>query len=80
MQLVIKIINIKVMKTINVWKAFRMKTMKDYHDLFLKVNALLLACMSETFRKESINYFELDPAHYLSTPGYNWKAMLIFVK
>ena len=34
--------------------------------------------MFETFRKESINFFELDPAPYLSTPGYSWDVMLSF--
>ena len=28
--------------------------------------------------KESINSFELDPAHYLSTPGYSWNTVLRF--
>ena len=46
-----------------------MNIMKDYHDLYLKVYVLLLACVFKTFRKESINFFELHPAHYLSTPG-----------
>ena len=32
----------------------------------------------ETFRKESINSFELDHAHYLSTHGYSWDTMLRF--
>ena len=32
----------------------------------------------ETFRNESINSFELDPAHCSSTPGYRWDAMLRF--
>ena len=30
----------------------------------------------ETCRKESINYFELDPAHYLSSPGCSLDAIL----
>ena len=34
--------------------------------------------MFETFRKETIKPIELDPAHYLSTPGYSWKRMLRF--
>ena len=54
---------------LNVWKTFKMNIMKDYHDLYLKVYVLLLACVFKTFRKKSINFFELDPAHYLSTPG-----------
>ena len=37
-----------------------------------------MACMFETFMKESINSFELDPAHYLSTHCYIWDGMLRF--
>ena len=55
-----------------------MNTIKDYHDLYLKVDVLLLACGFETFRKESMNSFELDFAHYLSTLGYSWDAILSF--
>ena len=53
---------------VKVWKTFQMNTMKDYVDLYQKVDALLLACVFKTFRKESLNSYELDLAHYLSTP------------
>ena len=46
--------------------------------MYLKVDLLLLVCVFETFRKESIKPFELDPAHYLSTFGDSWNAMLRF--
>ena len=62
----------------NIWKAFKMNTMKDFYDLFLKVDVLLLVHVFETFRKVFINSFELDLADYLSTPGYSWDAMLRF--
>ena len=42
-----------------------------YHDLYLKVNVLLLASVFETVRKESVNPFEFDP-HYFSFPDYSW--------
>ena len=48
-----------------------MNTMNDSHDVHLKIDVLLLACLFETFRKEPINSFKLDPAHFLSTPGYS---------
>ena len=32
--------------------------------------------MFETFRKEFVNSFELDPVQYLSLPGYSWDATL----
>ena len=41
----------------DIWKAFKMNTMKNYHYLDLKVGILFLACVFETFRKESINSF-----------------------
>ena len=36
---------------LNVWKKFEMKTMKDYHDLYLKCDVSLLADVFEKFRK-----------------------------
>ena len=56
---------------LNIWKAFKMNNIKHYHNLYLKIYVLSLACVFETFIKEYISSFELDPAHCLSTPGYN---------
>ena len=44
--------------------------------MHLKVNVLLLASVFETFRKEFVNSFGLDPVQYLSLPGYSWDATL----
>ena len=63
---------------LNVWKAFKINTLKYYHDLHLHGDVLLIVCVFETFRNECINSFELDPAYYLLTPGYSWDAMLRF--
>ena len=41
----------------SVWKSFIMSTMKDYHDLYLKVDVLLLACGFEIFRKRIHEFF-----------------------
>ena len=55
-----------------------MKNMKDYHDLNLKCDVLLLADVFQNFKIKSINSFELDTAHYFSTSGYSWDAELRF--
>ena len=53
-----------------------MKTMKDYHDLYLKCEVLTLADVFETSRNNSLNNYGLCPSHYLSAPSLYWDAML----
>ena len=45
---------------LNVWKKFEMKTMKDYQDLYLKCDVLLLA---DIFEKFSLKNYGLYPSH-----------------
>ena len=61
---------------LNVWSKFEMKTMKDYHDLYLKCKVLLLANVFEKFRDNSLKNFGLCPSHYLRAPGLSWDTML----
>ena len=65
---------------INVWKKTEMKTMKDYHDLYLKCDVLLLADVFEIFRNNSLKNYGLCPSHYLSAPGLSWDTMLKMTK
>ena len=53
-----------------------MKTMKDYHDLYLELDVLLLADVFENFREVCLDNYKLDPAWYLTAPGLSWDAML----
>ena len=50
--------------------------MGEYHDLYLKSDMLLLADVSENFRKTCLQYYKLDPCHYFTSPGLSWDAML----
>ncbi|CAB3983697.1 Gastrula zinc finger [Paramuricea clavata] len=59
-----------------VWDHFKMKTLRDYHDLYLETDVLLLADVFENFRRTCLESYELDPAHYVSAPGLSWNAFL----
>ena len=59
-----------------VWKTFKIKTMGEYHDLYLGSDVLLLADVFESFRKTCLQYYKLDPCHYFTSPGLSWDAML----
>jgi len=59
-----------------VWKAFGMKTMKDYHDLYLATDVILLADVFETFRDVCMENYKLDPCWYYTAPGLAWDALL----
>ena len=59
-----------------VWNTFNMRTMGEYHDLYLKSDILLLADDFENFRKTYHQYYKLDPCHYFTSPALSWDAML----
>ena len=52
---------------LKVWNKSEMKTMKDYHDLYLKCHVLLLADVFEKFRNNSLKNYGFCPSHYFST-------------
>ena len=59
-----------------VWEAFSCTTLGDYHDLYLRTDVLLLADVLENFRRMCLNQYKLDPAHYYTSPGLSWDALL----
>ena len=52
-----------------VWETFEMKNLEDYHNLYNRVDVLLLADVFENFRDICIENYKLDPAHYYTAPG-----------
>ena len=55
------------------WQDFEMKNAGEYHDLHVQSDTLLLADVFEKFQCLCLQIYELDPAHFLSTPGsFNW--------
>ena len=58
------------------FEEFNLKSLGDYHDLYVQSDTLLLADVFENFRNKCIEIYELDPAHILSAPGLAWQACL----
>ena len=57
-----------------------MKTMKDFHDFYLKYDDLLFVHAFEKFRNNSLKNYGLCPDHYLNAPALCWDAMLNMTK
>ena len=57
-----------------------MKTKKDWQELYLKCDVLLLADVFEKFRNNSLKSYGLCPSHYFSASDLSWDAMLKMTK
>lgn len=60
----------------NVWKNFKIKTLGEYSQLYMKTDVLLLADVFENFRNTCLRIYKLDPVHYYTSPGLSWDSML----
>ena len=59
---------------------FQCNTLGDYHDIYIKTDVLILADVFENFRILCLETYKLDPAHYFTSPGLSWDAMLKYTK
>ena len=59
-----------------VCEAFECETLGDYHDLYVETDVALLADVFENFRNLCQEQYGLDPAHYFTSPGLSWDALL----
>ena len=58
------------------WQTFNIKNLTEYSKLYCEIDTLLLAEIFQKFRKTMIKFGGLDPAHYISLPGFGWDIML----
>ena len=52
--------------------------MKDYHDLYLKCDVLLLADVFQEFRNSSLKNHELCLSYYFGAPALSWHECLMW--
>ena len=68
-----------LMKIINMqkfWNVFEIKSMRQYHDLYIKSDVLILADIFENFRNVCRKNYGLDPARYYTSLHLAWDASL----
>ena len=56
------------LRAINVWNLFKINTMGDYHEMYLKTDVLLLADVFEMFINTCLKYYGLEYFHYFNSP------------
>ena len=59
-----------------VWKELDIDHMREYHDLYLLSDVLLLADVFENFRNVCLKNYKLDAVWYYTAPGLAWDAAL----
>ena len=61
---------------LNICNKFNLKTMRDYHDFYCKVDTVQLADIREQQRDRLMQTHGLDILHSYTLPGFSWKAAL----
>ena len=59
-----------------VCKDFEIKSLREYHDLYVQSNTLLLGDLFKNFRNICLEIYEFDPVRFLLAPGIAWQAAL----
>lgn len=58
------------------WTEFECKNLGDYHGLYLRIYFGLLADAFVNFISFCLRQYKLDPAHYYTSLGLSWDALL----
>lgn len=57
------------------WDLFKMQTMQDVHDLYLKLDVILMADVFERHRKGMFQSYGVDMTWECTAPGFAWTAL-----
>jgi len=60
---------------LKVWDNFKIKTFREYHDVYMKLG-VLLSDVLENFRNVCLKNYGLDPCWYFTASGLAWDACL----
>src|SRR5690606_20522972 len=63
-----------------VFKLYKCKTLKDYHDLYLLTDCLLLADCFENFRRVMLKQYNLEPLWYYGLSNMTYDNFLKYTK
>ena len=55
-------------------KHLKKKIRREYHDLYVQSDTLLLADVFENFRNKCIEIYEIEPIYFVSASGLAWQA------
>ena len=58
------------------WTSLGCRTLRDYHNLYLKFDVFLTTDIFEKFRDDSQALYGLEHVHYYSLQGLTWDAAL----
>jgi len=58
------------------WDTYKCKNMQDFHDVYVKLDIILLADCIENFRHVGIQEYGIDPAYCWTLAGYTWQCCL----
>ena len=61
---------------LNICEKFNLKTMREYHDFYCKVDTIQLADIIKYHRRRLVETHGLDILHSYTLPGFSWKAAL----
>ena len=59
-----------------VWTTFNLQNLRQYTELYVTVDTLILADVFQKMRGMFMNKFTLDPAHYYSVSQLSWDCFL----
>ena len=62
------------------WEHFEIKTLRDYHELYVQADTAQLSDVFENFRSLCLKEYQLDPAYFVSTTSLAFEAMLKITK